>query len=67
MKVSRKAVERYPDLRPIADKLHLSGGAVDLLVGTDFVGAFRDILTASESLDNLLQRRSVLAGTYCAK
>ena len=53
-KVSWKAVERYPHLRPIADKLHLSGGAVDLLVDTDFVDAFGDILIASEILDNIL-------------
>ena len=66
-KVSWKAVERYPHLRPRADKLHLSGGAVDLLVGTDFVDAFGDILTASEIMDNLLQRGTVLAGTSCAK
>ena len=66
-KVSWKAVERYPQLRPIADKLHLSGGAVDLLVDTDFVEAFGNILTASEILDNLLQRGTILAGTSCAK
>ena len=65
-KVSWKAVERYPHLRPIADKLHLSGGTVDLLGCTDFVDAFGDILTSSEILDNLLQRGTVLAGTSCA-
>lgn len=59
-KESWKAVKRYPHLRPIADKLHLSGGAVDLLFGTDFVDAFRDILTVSGNLDNLLQRGTVL-------
>ena len=44
-KVSWKAVERYPHLRPIADKLHLSGGAVDLLL----------ILTLSTPLGTFLQ------------
>lgn len=45
--VSRKSIESYPHLKSIAEKLHLSGGAVDLLIGTDFVNAFVDILTAS--------------------
>ena len=62
-----KAVERYPHVRPIADKLYLSGGAVDLLIGTVFVDAFGDILTASEILDNLSQRGTILANTSCAK
>ena len=41
--VSRKTVEAYPHLKTIADKLYLSGGTVDLLIGTDFVDAFVDI------------------------
>ena len=45
--VPRKSIDSYAHLKPIADKLHLSGGAVDLLVGTDFVDAFIDIHTLS--------------------
>lgn len=45
--VSRKSIESYPHLKSIAEKLHLSGGTVDLLIGTDFVNAFVDILIAS--------------------
>jgi len=45
--VSRKSIESYPHLKSIADKLHPSGGTVDLLIGTDFVDAFVDIHTAS--------------------
>ena len=45
--VSRKTVEVYPHLKTIADKLYLSGGTVDLLIGTDFVDAFVDIHTNS--------------------
>ena len=43
--VPRKLIEGYTHLKSIADKVHLSGGAVDLLVGTDFVDAFIDIHT----------------------
>ena len=35
--MSRKSLESYPHLKSITDKLHLSGGAVDLLIGADFV------------------------------
>ncbi|CAH3179892.1 unnamed protein product, partial [Porites lobata] len=45
--VSRKSVEAYVHLKTIADKLHLSGGTVDLLIGTDFVDVFADIHTNS--------------------
>ena len=34
-------------LKNVSDKIHLSGGAIDLLVSTDFVQAFFDIHTAS--------------------
>ena len=37
----------YTHLRNVSDKLHLSGGAIDLLIGTDFVEAFVDIHTVS--------------------
>lgn len=35
--VSRKSIESYHHLKSVAEKLHLSGGTVDLLIGTDFV------------------------------
>ena len=40
---------------------------MDLLVDTDFVDAFGDILIASEILDNILQGGTLLAGTSCEK
>ena len=45
--MSRKTVEAYLHLKTIGDKLYLSGGTVDLLIGTDFVDAFVDIHTNS--------------------
>ena len=45
--ISRKSVESYPHLKAIVDKLHLAGGAVDLLLGTDFPEAFVDVHTLS--------------------
>ena len=41
--VSRKSIESYIHLKSISEKLHLSGGVVDLLVGTDFAEAFVDV------------------------
>ena len=37
----------YVHFKNVSDKLHLSGGAIDLLIGTDFVEAFVDIHTVS--------------------
>ena len=45
--VPRKSIDGLANPKSIADKLHLSGGAVHLLVGTDFVDAFIDIHTLS--------------------
>ena len=45
--VLRPCQETYPHLKTIEDKLYLSGGTVDLLIGTDFVDAFVDIHTNS--------------------
>ncbi|KAK3696586.1 hypothetical protein QZH41_005861 [Actinostola sp. cb2023] len=45
--VSRKLVDSYPHFKPISDKVHLSGGTIDLLIGTDFADAFVDIHTIS--------------------
>jgi hypothetical protein len=43
--VSKKSIESYPHLKSISEKLHLSGGAVELLIGTDFSEAFVDVHT----------------------
>ena len=42
-RISKESVREYSDLKNVSDKIHLSGGAIDLLVGTDFVEAFTDI------------------------
>ena len=41
--VSKNTVNNYVHLREISNKLHLAGGTVDLLIGTDFADAFIDI------------------------
>ena len=46
-RISSDLVEQYTHLKNVSDKLHLSGGAIDLLIGTDFVEAFVDIHTVS--------------------
>ena len=45
--ISKGTIEHFPHLKPVANKLHLSGGTIDLLIGTDFVDAFIDIHTLS--------------------
>ncbi|XP_068739398.1 uncharacterized protein [Montipora capricornis] len=45
--ISNGAMEHVSHLKPVANKLHLSGGTIDLLIGTDFVDAFVDIHTLS--------------------
>ena len=56
--VSRKSIAGYAHLKSIAHKLHLSGGAVDLLVGTDFVDAFIDIHTLSDDPGEPVSKRN---------
>ena len=41
--VSRKSVESYPHLKKVSDDLYLSGGKIDILIGTNFAEAFVDI------------------------
>ena len=41
--VSKKSLEKYAHIKPVLEKLHLSGGSIDLLFGTDFADAFVDI------------------------
>jgi hypothetical protein len=43
--VSKSSLEKYCHLNPVLDKLHLSGGNVDLLLGTDFMDGFVDVHT----------------------
>ena len=45
--ISKEQMGHYTHLKNISDELHLSGGAIDLLIGTDFVDAFVDIHTVS--------------------
>ena len=45
--ISKEQVGHYAHLKNVSDKLHLSGGAIDLLIGTDLVEAFVDIHTVS--------------------
>ena len=40
--VSRMTLESYPHLKSISEQLHISGGTVDLLIGTDLADAFND-------------------------
>ena len=40
-------MRQYSHLKNVSDKIHLSGGAIDLLIGTDFVEVFIDIHTVS--------------------
>ena len=58
--VSRKSVEAYPHLKTIADKLHLSGGMVNLLIGTDFVDVLVVIHTNSGNQGEPVTKRSCL-------
>ena len=41
--ISRTISESYPHLKAFSDDLHLSGGTVDLLIGTDFAEAYNDM------------------------
>lgn len=65
--MSRKVVESYPHLKPIADKLHLSGGTVDVLIGTDFVDAFVDIHAASGDPGEPVAKRNCFGWYFLGK
>ena len=56
--VSRTAVESYPHLKPIINTLHLSGGTVDLLIGTDFADAFNDMHVISGKSGETIAKRN---------
>ena len=41
--ISKSSLKKYDHLNSVMDKLHLSGGSVDLLIGTDFPDGFIDV------------------------
>ena len=45
--ISKGTIAYFLHLKPVANKVHLSGGTIDLVIGTDFVHAFVDIHTLS--------------------
>ena len=56
--ISRESVECYFHLKNISDKLHLTGGVIDLLIGTDFVDAFVDVHTVSGAPGEPIAKRN---------
>ena len=56
--VSRKTVNSYRHLEAISNKLYLSGGTVDLLIGTDLTDAFVDIHVISGSVGEPIAKRN---------
>ena len=56
--VSRRSIESYPHLKTFSHKLHLSGGTVDLLIGTDLVDAFVDVHTMSGESGEPIAKRN---------
>ena len=57
--VSRKIVNSYPHLKAISNKLYLSGGTVDLLIGTEFADAFIDMHTIPSNVNESDPRSNV--------
>ena len=56
--ISKAAVKNYPHLESIVDKLHLNGGSIDLLIGTDFPAAFIDIHIKQSELGGPIAKRN---------
>ena len=56
--ISEEQVGHYAHLKNVSDKLHLSGGAIGLLIGTDLVEAFVDIHTVSGELGEPTAKRN---------
>ncbi|CAB4034825.1 Hypothetical predicted protein, partial [Paramuricea clavata] len=56
--ISKAAVKNYPHLESIVDKLHLNGGSIDLLIGTDFPAAFVDIHIKQSELGGPIAKRN---------
>ena len=69
--VSRTTLESYPHLKSISEQLHLSGGTVDLLIGTDFADAFNDMhVIAGKSGEPIAKRNCFgwyVMGTFASK
>ena len=69
--VSRTALESYPHLKPISNDLHLSGGTVDLLIGTDFADAFDDMHVISGKSGEPIAKRNCVGwyviGTFAGQ
>ena len=56
--VSIKTINSYQHLEAISNKLYLSGGTVDLLIGTDLTDAFVDIHVISGSVGEPIAKRN---------
>ena len=69
--ISRTTLESYPHLKSISEQLHLSGGTVDLLIGTDFADAFNDMhVIAGKSGEPIAKRNCFgwyVMGTFASK
>ena len=59
--ISKELVGNYSHLKNVSDKIPLSGGAIDLLIGTDFVEAFIDIHTVSGRSGKPVAKRNCFA------
>ena len=60
----KETVEHFPHLKPVANKLHLSGGTIDILIGTDFLDTFVDIHTLSGNQESRLPNVTALVGIF---
>ena len=47
--ISKESAGQYSHLKNVSDTIHLSGGTIDLLIGTDFVEAFIDIYSVRKT------------------
>ena len=69
--VSRMTLESYSHLKVISDELHVSGGTVDLLIGTDFADAFNDIHVIAAKTGEPIAKRNCFGwyviGTFASK
>ena len=69
--VSRTTLESYPHLKSISDQLHLSGGTVDLLIGTDVANAFNDMHVITGKSGEPIAKRNCFGwyvmGTFASK
>lgn len=56
--ISKAAVEHYSHLKSVIDNLHLEGGSIDLLIGTDFPAAFIDVYIKQGEHQELIAKRN---------